>query len=284
VDTLGGIVTDLTTLAAEFEASATPEGQFKQVMAEYDALVLRLARHPAGRQITLVGQNWVHPDIEQRIDLNEEEKMSAIRLLLLRDQVRAQAQKADGRVRQIDIFRERLTEFTAKKSEPSVLAGIEEEIRKEQTPLKVCTETIRGLLTDMTRLADELDPPKKTAPRPNEDQRFHRVRQLREQIDQFEMAKAGIERIKTFIQGAETKLLDLESQRKRSTDAKATADLDMKISLSKKEITFAKDELAEETSRFSKMTPPTDLQKQLDQLRKEIADSLEKKGPAKGKD
>jgi hypothetical protein len=164
VDTLGGIVTDLTTLAAEFEASATPEGQFKQVMAEYDALVIRLARHPVGRMIVIVDRPWDDGHLERRTDLSNADRPKASRLLKLRDQIQVQAEKAKVILRTIDGHRTTIASFTAQKAEASVIAGWEGAIHREETPLKVCTETIRGLLTDMTKLADELDPPKKMAP------------------------------------------------------------------------------------------------------------------------
>ena len=61
-------------------------------MAEYDALVLRLAKHPVGRMVTIVAENWNEMTPALR-GLDQPERLKAVKLLDLRDEIKVQAAK-----------------------------------------------------------------------------------------------------------------------------------------------------------------------------------------------
>jgi hypothetical protein len=272
VETLGGIVHDLTTLAAEFEAAASPEGQFKKVMAEYDALVLRLARHPVGRLLAVAARNWDQNDIDQLVDLDDAGKKTAGRLLRLRHQLLAEKDRAEELVR--NIANNRL--LAAK---DPVQRADDEPIRSMETGLRVSTEAARGLLAELTKLADELDPLAKKADAPAEDPRFQKLRELKAKLNEIENYQKAIVDSTAALAADEKKVKDLEAQRKGTTDPKAAADLDRKLADGRRNIAEWNDRLAELRAGQAKLPAAEPLQKELDQLRKEIADSLEKKAP-----
>ena len=162
-DAMTRTLADLKKLADEIETAASPEGEFKKVMAEYDAIVLRLAKHPVGRVLTLVGEKWTEGELERR-GLEPPDVQRAMKLLKLRDEIKSQAQKVTSAFS----ARQQNQENLAKHTGPDLdserwRTNITEDLRLCEQAAKVGTETIRGLLVDLKKLADELDPPKPTA-------------------------------------------------------------------------------------------------------------------------
>jgi DNA repair exonuclease SbcCD ATPase subunit len=250
-------------------------------MAEYDALVLRLARHRVGRVLTIVAATWNEQSLGQRgyegVDL-----ATAVKLLNLRDEIKIQAENAASAVRVWRENQQNLAKYTGPGSEQS-RTSLTESIRANERTLKESTETIRGLVADLKKLADELDPPGKKADAPaGEDPRFRRVRDLKEQIQRAENTQLRIDEVNGFLRAEEKKLTDLEGQRKLTADPKVNAELDRKITEARDRIAASKDEIAEERAALTRMTPVADLRKELDRVRQDIADSL-KNGPEPAK-
>ncbi|HKB01321.1 MAG TPA: protein kinase, partial [Gemmataceae bacterium] len=291
---LVGFLRDMERIATDLGAkpyrpdavpsASGPEAEFKTVLAEYDALVLRLTRHRVGRVVTVVARQWNPGTLEGR-GITGPDQEKAVNLLNLRDEVLTQKEKAEGVLRQIDQNRQRLAEFAAKKADPSAIAEVEETMRQEQAGLRVFTETIRGLVADLAKLADEIDPPAKTGPGDLKiDPRFQKVRELKEKIERIDRAQRNIAQAREILAEAEKNLQDLEAKRKAATDPKVAEDLDLQLATVRRDVGDYTDKITEGKAELARVGPAEPLQKELDQLRKEIADSLENKTPARGKD
>src|SRR6185436_8664564 len=93
VGALRGLVDDLKKLADEIDPPPTPEAEFKKLIDEYDALVLRLVKTPVGRLlVTTKPQEWKPGELTVS-GLTPDEQNLVIRLLRLRDEVVAQKEK-----------------------------------------------------------------------------------------------------------------------------------------------------------------------------------------------
>jgi Protein kinase domain len=162
-DGMTRILTDFKKLADEIEAAASPEGEFKKVMAEFDAIVLRLARHPVGRVLTLVGEKWKEGDLERR-GLEPPDVQRAVKLLNLREEIKAQSYKVTSAFSARRQNQENLAKHTGPDPDSEEWRkNITENLRLCEQTITVGTETVRGLMGDLKKLADELDPPKETA-------------------------------------------------------------------------------------------------------------------------
>jgi hypothetical protein len=158
---LRGLVDDLKKVTDELDPPPTVESEFKKVMADYDALVLRLAKtkvgralalFPAGKVATADGFNEAFPN---PYDLGQ-----AKRLLDKRGQILAQVNAADKAIsdRTAALVRQKQAEHEL--ADPATRTQITEAIQKAEHDAKVATAALGTLIDDLKKMADEIDPPK----------------------------------------------------------------------------------------------------------------------------
>jgi hypothetical protein len=152
---LRGLVGDLKKLADEIDPPG-PAVECPKLLAEYDALVLRLAKTPIGRLLaTTKPKEW-----RVGTDLPPADQATAVKLLNLRDQVVAQKEAFEGHTRGLKDSTGWKARLEASKGDPEALATHANYIKTHEAGLKLATETLRGLVRDFRKLADEIDPPK----------------------------------------------------------------------------------------------------------------------------
>src|SRR5262249_53513246 len=102
-DSMSAIIGDLKKLADELRAPAADapdldplETELKKVLAEYDALVLRLAKTEVGRLLATISADRTMPESDIQATFGKDEKKidQARRLLKLRGQITAQERTA----------------------------------------------------------------------------------------------------------------------------------------------------------------------------------------------
>jgi hypothetical protein len=141
----------------ELDPPPTPDDEFKKVMADYDALVLRLAKTQVGRALALFppGKGLGFNELSQSFP---NDGARAYRLLEKRGQILAQADVADK------ALTSRANELKDLKKHPDwdkeTQAKQEESIRKHEHEAKVATAAMRTFVEDLKNMADEIDPPK----------------------------------------------------------------------------------------------------------------------------
>jgi hypothetical protein len=164
-----GLLADLRKLADELTAPAGPaakadnlDAEYKAVMAEYDALTLRLANTPVGRVLALLPprEGWVTEKVRQAIGQDKDKVDRAVRLLEIRDKIISQADKADRALTARHNVRVVETADETWRAEVVAMHGQE---------IKLRTVALRGLVDDLKKLADEIDPP------PTVDVEFNKV-------------------------------------------------------------------------------------------------------------
>jgi hypothetical protein len=158
---LRGLVDDLKKIADELDPPPTVESEFKKVMAEYDALVLRLAKNPVGRALALFPADKVRTaDKFNEAFPNPYDLGQAKRLLDKRGQILAQMAAADKAIsdRTAAILRQKQAEHEL--ADPATRTQIGDAIQKAEHDAKVATTVLRTLVDDLKKMADELDPPK----------------------------------------------------------------------------------------------------------------------------
>jgi chromosome segregation ATPase len=109
--------------------------------------------------MTLTGDKWTEGELERR-GLGPPDVERAMRLLKLRDEIKAQAQKVTSAVSARRQNQENLAKYSDVEQSRTFLT---ETIHENERTVKVGTETVRGLVADLKKLADEIDPPKETA-------------------------------------------------------------------------------------------------------------------------
>jgi hypothetical protein len=285
-DTMTRLVADLKKLADEIEAAgaAGPEADFKKVMAEYDALTERLVKTPVGRLLATFKPGYGWGDAELQNALSDKAQQAAgRRLLTLRDQIGTQSADVRKAVSELPQYRTGLDQVRAEKPAATDTRGaLEDAIRVRERAIRFGTEAIRGMVADLKKLADELDPAGK-APAPGEDPRFQKVRELKDQINRIETYKARLAELTDLLRQTEQKVRDLDAKRKGAVEPKQAAQLDRELAAARRYFEDLKDELAETTAAAAKLPEAEPMKKQLDQLRKEIADSQAKKAPEPAK-
>jgi hypothetical protein len=133
------------------------EAEFKKVMAEYDDLLLRLAKTRVGRVLATipVDRSWGDAELQNEFGSNETARIEQARkLLTLRGQIYNQARQAQN------ALTERKSRLLSK-SAGGVIPGIDDEIKKNEQEIKFRTAAIRGIVDDLKTLANEIDPPAK---------------------------------------------------------------------------------------------------------------------------
>jgi hypothetical protein len=163
-DALAALLADLDKVAKELgvvagKAPDPLEADYKKVMAEYDALALRLAKTRVGRLLAVFPpQQWPSTEVEKALANDEKKTQLGIRLLTLRDQFREQSLKAEGALsaKRQNLFTKGL----------ELSPHLDELILKNEQEVQFRTAAMRGILDDLKKLADEIDPPANKGPMP----------------------------------------------------------------------------------------------------------------------
>lgn len=136
--------------------------EFKKVMAEYDAIILRLAKTSVGRLLATirVDRGWGDKDLQVTLGADQAKIELGRKLLTLRDQIYQQSREAEISLNE----RANRLESKATAKEHELPALIDELIRKNEQDIRFRTATIRGLVDDLKVLADEIDPLVKKGP------------------------------------------------------------------------------------------------------------------------
>jgi hypothetical protein len=157
-----GLVDDLKKLADEIDPPPTADAEFKKVMAEYDALVLRLAKTTGGRLLAITKPgNWGEGDITVAVGPDQTQLAAGKKLLWARDQINYQSSEAGRALKDLEGQRQRLKELKEQKAAANRLAEVEDQLRKAEQQLKFRTVTLGEFVGDVRWVADLWDPPAK---------------------------------------------------------------------------------------------------------------------------
>jgi hypothetical protein len=164
-ETMGGIVADLRKLADEFAANGTDDlsPDLKKALSDFDALKVRLAKTEVGRVLAIISPNraWSETEIADMYAGQGDKTESARKLLKFRDQIRVQNELADTFTKtRSDLLKSKQALSTAP-GDREKLTAIEEQIRSCEHDIRLRTATIRGIVDDVKKLADQFDPPAK---------------------------------------------------------------------------------------------------------------------------
>jgi Protein kinase domain len=163
-DAMAGVIADVKKLADELHAPAADapdtdplEAPLKKVMAEFDALVLRLAKTEVGRLLATfpIDRTPAEAEFDDILGRNEKKVAQASRMLKLRGEIAAQERMARTSLNE----RNNRKESKQKAKKEDLIPNVDEEIRKNEHDVRVRTAAIRSLVDDFRKLADEMDPP-----------------------------------------------------------------------------------------------------------------------------
>jgi serine/threonine protein kinase len=162
--TLAKLVTDLRTVANQVKSVKlvdSIETDYKKVMAEFDALVLRLVDTPIGRILALFppDRSWNSAEVKNAMDGREEKSKPAVKLLEARSNILSQASRADTALTNVFNVRQQRARAQSENATADYLAVFDDNIAKSEHEVKLRTIALRGLVADLKKMADELDPP-----------------------------------------------------------------------------------------------------------------------------
>jgi len=272
-DGMAGVIADVKKLADELRAPAADapdpvEGEFKKVMAEFDAITVRLAKTSVGRLLATIPYQtaWGEAELQLAFASSEKAKIDqGRRLLTYRDQVMAQAVRATSAFSQRTYQKEqRLT----KKKEDQI-PNIDDEIRKCEHDIRFRTATIRGIIDDLKKLADEIDPPDKKNIDPLVPPVDPKVQlqTLRDQLKALEKAEKDYSDLSKRRNDQAAEIQTMEADLVTSPNSK---ELTAKIDAAKKSLQKTKDDLDTVKSELARYGNKADLQKEIDRLQKAI--------------
>lgn len=160
-ETMGGIVADLHKLADEFEAKVADDlsPDLKKALAEFDALKVRLAKTEVGRVLAIIppDKEWSTVELGDLFAGDGEKTEPARKLLKLRDQIRLQHMS----LKVASDFVKTKQAMPAGIGDAQEIDAIIKKVRESEQEIRLRTATIRGIVDDLKKLADQLDPPAK---------------------------------------------------------------------------------------------------------------------------
>jgi hypothetical protein len=158
---LRGLVDDLKKVTDELDPPPTVESEFKKAMADYDDLVLRLAKTRVGRALALFpsGKSWTVGEFTEAFP-NTLDQSQAQDLLRKRGQILTQVDAAEKALTPRNNAQRQLKDEPDRFKDPAARAAQDESIRKFEHEAKVATAALRTLIDDLKKLANEIDPPK----------------------------------------------------------------------------------------------------------------------------
>jgi hypothetical protein len=148
------LLADLGKVADEIAPLPSSEEEFKKLITEYEALLLRLAKTTVGRIQTKIKPNLVAP-VEIPSDFTQEQKVLATKLLNLRNEFVDQWRLFEGSQEGLDASKK--DRQASAKGDPKKLADAEAAMRKHETDLRLHVEVLRGLTVDLKKLADQIE-------------------------------------------------------------------------------------------------------------------------------
>jgi len=158
IGALRGLVDDLKKITDELDPPPTPEAEIKKVMTEYDGLVLRPVNTPVGRVLALFPpeEGWSADNVRKVFPADSP---TAVALLEKRGQIRTQKVRAEQALtNRAQALKKK--EQAKDSSDAEFRARVDDEIRTHEHEAKVATTALRGLIGDLKKQADEIDPPK----------------------------------------------------------------------------------------------------------------------------
>jgi serine/threonine protein kinase len=159
---LRGLVDDFKKLADEIDPPPGPDAELQKLMAEYDALVLRLAETRVGRVLALYPpqNSWQPDEVRKQFGGRVAEGDLAVWLLEKRTQIQTQADRARGALTvRSNLLRQKAEQATGK-AKAGDSASLDEGIRNQEQDVKLATIALRGLIGELKKFADENESPK----------------------------------------------------------------------------------------------------------------------------
>jgi hypothetical protein len=272
-DGMAGVIADVKKLADELRAPAADapdpdpvEGEFKKVMAEFDAIALRLAKNPVGRLLATIrpGYGWGDAELQNAFGSDKAKVDQGRRLLNFRDEISKQAREAETSVTaRFNIRKQRMDGTLSKDFNDA------EVIRKAEQEIRYRTATIRGIIDDLKKLADEIDPPdkKNVEPPPPPVDPKAQLQTLRDQLKALEKAETDYSDLSKRRTDQAAEIQTMEADLVTSTNSK---ELKAKIDAAKKSLQKTRDDLDTVKSELARHGNKADLQKEIDRLQKAI--------------
>jgi hypothetical protein len=163
-DAMAALLADLDKIAKELGVAQDAdgdrlEGELKQMLGEYEALKLRLAKTTVGRLMATISEDGGWSTLAVKSTVGSDEKMikQGERLLTLRGELTTQVGKAQTALNERSV---RLKSKVESKKEDQI-PSIDEAIAKNEQEAKFRIAVIRGLVDDFAKLADEIQGPEK---------------------------------------------------------------------------------------------------------------------------
>jgi hypothetical protein len=160
---LRGLVDDFKKLADEIDPPPGPDAELQKLMAEYDALVLRLAETRIGRVLALYPpqNSWQPDEVRKQFGGRVAEGDLAVWLLEKRTQIQTHSDRARGALTVRSNLLRRKTEQAAAKAKADDGPALDEGIRTQEQELKLSMIALRGLVDELKKFAEENETPKR---------------------------------------------------------------------------------------------------------------------------
>ena len=163
-DTRTQALADFQKEAAEFasayKGTSPTEAEYKKLMAEYDALTVRLVKTEVGRLLAVIPPPPHGRGDSDIVKVVGNERLSVgSKLLDLRDEIYKQSSQAARGITSMNGYRENVRTIENDPKEAKRVDEIRQLIQETEQQIKFRTEAVRGMLVDFKKLADEIDPP-----------------------------------------------------------------------------------------------------------------------------
>jgi hypothetical protein len=276
-DAMAAIIADVKKLADELRAPAADapapdplETEFKKVMAEFDAIALRIAKDPVGRLLATIPpyMGWGDAELQNALGPDKAKVDQGRRLLTFRDLILKQARQAEDSLTLRVNLRMRM-----KDESPSNNVNDMELNRKAEQDLRFRTATIRGIVDDLKKLADEIDPPaKKVAADPLPADPKARLNELRSRLNSIEKVEKDLGDMTHRRKEKEAELQRIEADLKTTPVGKTADALKDKIDTAQKslkQMSYGMDQLKSLLAEFTvSYGQKAEIVKEIDRLQK----------------
>ena len=171
---LAVLLADLEKVAKELAVSGvskdeSADADFKKAMAEYDALVLRLAKSRIGRVLALIEpkSSWSRTDLGAT-GVRSADLSITVQLLQLREKILKQVELADkARLDAIDYRKQQ--EIAQMELDAKRARELDDMAHRADQNRMVHIAAIRSLVDELKKIADDLDPSGKNSAVPSKD-------------------------------------------------------------------------------------------------------------------
>jgi hypothetical protein len=150
-DSMRKLIADLEAIAKEIGIAHKPEAEFKKLMDEYEELRVRLVKTPTGRLLVTLQGSWSEIAIKASPGADV---TLGIKLLHLRGEIETQSTEYTRSINE-------LASIKTKLSRTGQDQNAVDRAEKETQNIQLRIQVLRGLIVDLKRLAEEIDPPGK---------------------------------------------------------------------------------------------------------------------------